>query len=92
MFSARGIGGEVFVGTKVAYVLGRWTLEQGTVLGHLSSTVRADVARCDAFWSTQRPFVLALGFGHVRWIWTEVDCLSADPLVLRIVGDPTIKE
>ena len=92
MFTARGVRGEVWVHTSRALVLGQWSLARDPILGVNRSTVRADVAFADPFWSTQGPWTVALDFGRAWWIWSETICQSRDPLVLTIVGDPHVKE
>lgn len=91
MFRAQGARGEVWVDTTTALVLGRWSLEAASELGQ-ASTVRAAITHVDPFWATQRPFVLALDFGPVWWVWTETHCVRLDPLVLTVRGDPLVKE
>jgi hypothetical protein len=81
-----GRGGELRCGYQVAARLGAWTLNH-------DGRVEAAVADLDTFWLESSPQVsLWLRVGRRHWVWRTVEVVSPDPLVVKVIGSPTVRD
>jgi hypothetical protein len=82
--SMRGAVGEVRYGYQLAAQLSSWQLD--------NDRVRADVPYRNDMWLDTGTLTLKLSVGAKVWVWREVEMLSSEPFILRVIGSPEVRD